>query len=102
MADTIIIGNNADAAFIEVDAIPVGYSNDGIFYKTVSGKHYKIANDGNIRAIKAGILFDGTDQTSRINTVISHADVRELIFDSYNESITVSGTVTVPTGKKLV
>lgn len=102
MADSIIIGNNADAAFIEVDAIPAGFSNDGIFYKTVGAKHYKIANDGRIRAIKAGILFDGTDQTARITTVLSHADVRELHFDSYNESITISGTLTIPSGKKLV
>src|SRR5881392_988601 len=102
MADSIIVANNSDAAFVEVDAIPVGYSNDGIFYKTVSGKHYKIANDGTIRAVKAGIKFDGTDKTSRINTVLAVADVHELIFDAYGESITVSGTVTVPAGKKLV
>jgi hypothetical protein len=102
MADTIKISNNQDAIYVEVDAIPTGYTNDGIFYKTVGGKHYKIANDGNIRALNAGVLADGTDQTSRINTILAHAKVRELIFDGYNVSITISGTVTVPSSKKLV
>lgn len=101
MASNIKIANNSDATFIEVDAIPGGYSDDGIFYKTVDGKHYKIAHDGIIRAVKAGVLFDGTDQTSRINTILAHSDVHELIFDAYNKNITVSGTVTVPAGKKL-
>lgn len=102
MASNIIVANNSDDAFVEVDTIPGGYSNDGIFYKTVSGKHYKIANDGAIRAVKAGVLFDGTDQTARINTILAHADVHELFFDAYNKSITISGTVTVPAGKKLI
>lgn len=101
MADSIIIANNSDAAFVEVDAIPVGYSNDGIFYKTVSGKHYKIANDGTIRAVKAGVKFDGTDQTTRINELLAVSEVHELIFDAYGQSITISGTID-GAGKKLV
>jgi hypothetical protein len=102
MADTIKISNNQDAIYVEVDSIPAGWSNDGIFYKTTGGKNYKIANDGNIRALNAGVLANGTDQTSRINTILSNAKVRVLIFDAYNSSITISGTVTVPTGKIVV
>jgi hypothetical protein len=100
MANELIVVNNQDAVLVEVDAIPAGYSNDGIFYKTVSGKHYKIPNDGTIRAVKAGVKFDGTDQTTRINTLLAHADIHELIFDAYGQDIKVDGTVNVD-GKKL-
>lgn len=102
MADTIKISNNQDNVFIEVDGIPIGWSNDGIFYKTVGGKYYKIANNGNIRALNAGVLADGTDQTSRINTILGNSRVHELIFDAYNGSINIAGAVTVPSEKKLV
>jgi hypothetical protein len=100
MANELIVVNNQDAVLVEVDAIPAGYSNDGIFYKTVSGKHYKIPNDGTIRAVKAGVKFDGTDQTTRINTLLANADIHELIFDAYGQDIKVDGTVNVD-GKKL-
>lgn len=101
-AGDFLVVNNYDAVLLEIDAIPAGHSDDGIFFTTIAGVPYKIANDGTIRAVKAEIKFDGTDQTSRINTVLAVTDVQELIFDAYGKSITVSGTVTVPAGKKII
>lgn len=43
---------------------------------------------------------DGTDQTSLINDTLAMSSVSELVFDGGD--YTISGTVTVPSGKKLV
>jgi hypothetical protein len=102
MADTLFVADNYDALLPQVDAPRTGKTVDDINYSTKSGKTYKLTHDGRVRAVKVKIKFDGTDMTSRINTVLASPDVHELIFDVIDAGCTVSGTVTVPTDKVLV
>jgi hypothetical protein len=102
MADKLFVADNYDVVLPEVDAPRTGKTVDDINYSTKSGATYKIVHDGRVRAVKVKIKFDGTDQTSRINTVLASVDVQELIFDVIGGDCTISGTVTVPTGKHLV
>jgi spore coat protein U-like protein len=101
MADELFIADNYDSILPEVDAARSGTTVDDINYSNKSGKIWKLVHDGRVRAVKVKILFDGTDQTSRINTVIASAYVNELVFDVIGGSCTVSGAVTIPAGKKL-
>jgi hypothetical protein len=79
---------------IEVDiATPV----DNVFTFSAGGKVYKRVVDGVYRA--AWIINGVGDQTSRLQAVFNHADVNEVIFDKGD--VTVSGTLTIPAGKKI-
>jgi hypothetical protein len=56
-----------------------------------------------VRAAHCGIYGDGTDQTTKLNTAFAHAGITEIEFDySGGANILVSGTVTIPAGKRMV
>lgn len=66
-----------------------------------SGRWFRNLESTVYNAAWFGIKADGTDQTSNINTALGITQVKELLFD-FDGDVTITGTVTVPSGKKLI
>lgn len=96
--------NRLRGHYAKVDSYSAGITNDGIYGITVasgpSAGLYERINKGSVNAEEAGILYDGTDQTAKLNAVL--AIIPEIHFNNTKlTNITISGTV-IATGKKLV
>lgn len=96
--------NDRQGSLVEISSLPGGASVDNIFYFNSSnpGKYLRRVIDGTIRAAWCGVYGDGTDQTTKLQAAFSHADIYEVVFD-YSEpvNITINGTLTIPSGKRL-
>ncbi|MBO9561674.1 MAG: hypothetical protein J7621_02835, partial [Niastella sp.] len=100
-----VFPNDRQGTLVELSALPGGASVDNIFYfnGATAGTYLKRIFDGPVRAAHCGIYGDGTDQTSKLNTAFAHAGITEIVFDyAAGADIVVSGTVTIPAGKRLV
>lgn len=87
----------------EVDEFPDGITNDGIMGFTIDGKNFIRNSISNIfRSVETGIYADGTNMRVRLETVLNSSFVKVLEIDSGGTgSITLNGTVNIPSGKIL-
>jgi len=87
---------------VEISNLPPGKSVDNIFFfnSPNAGNFLERVIDGPFRAVWAGIYADGTDQTAKLNTLLTNPNVKYVIFDQIASSavIVISGLVTVPAG----
>ena len=99
---TFLIPTDIDGLLYEV---PAGPTIDNIQYFSKDSKTWKrVTTSSSVRASDAGIFPNGSDQTSRINTVINSSLVTVLIFDLDSTTVinyTVNGTITIPAGKTI-
>jgi hypothetical protein len=89
---------------MQVAAFPAGYSNDGVFgYDDGTNKWIALELNGIVPCRNAGIYANGSDMTTKLNTILSSSNVKGVKFDiKGGGAITISGTVTVPSGKYLI
>ncbi len=89
---------------MQVGAFPTGYSNDSVYgYDDGVNKWISLELDSIISCRRAGIYANGSDMTSKLNTILSNSNVKGIKFDvKGGGAITISGTVTVPSGKYLI
>lgn len=75
-----------------------GVVADDVMHFAIDGNIWTRVTDGVFRA--AWVVNGTGDQTSRLQAVLNYAGVTEVVFDQGD--VLISGTLTVPTGKKII
>ena len=100
MAETAITLKIEDNVRGLYQVMPAGTTVDNVFtFTDQDGTIVKILDTKGTYNARLGGVVPGSDMTSKLNTILAHAGVYEVIFDSGD--ITISGTLTVPAGKRI-
>lgn len=72
---------------------------DGVFVFSDGSNKFKYENGKGAYIARAGGILPGADRTAALQTIVNHADVKEIVFDAGD--IIINGTLTVPNNKTL-
>src|SRR6185436_21049300 len=93
----LVLANTTGGVYKELDSSTV--VNNIFTFADSNGVKTEYVMGGGSYVARMGGILPGSDRTAAANAVLASVSVKELVIDAGD--ITINGTLTVPTGKKL-